>query len=65
LLLLFFGLLGVLNGYLLFGDGLRKDKLNVVNVMFLVGQSFRRSVETFINVEDAFYELRLHGEGHK
>ena len=52
-------------GMCCFGGGLRKDKLNVVNVMFLVGQSFRISVEKFINVEYEFYELLFQGEGHK
>ena len=32
---------------------LRKDKLNVVDVMFLVGHSFRKRTEMFINVENA------------
>jgi hypothetical protein len=50
-------------GMCCFGGGLRKDKLNVVNVMFLVGQSFRISVEKFINVEDEFTSCSFREKG--
>ena len=39
--------------FLFEGGNLRKDKVNVVYVMFLIGQSFRKYVVTFINVEKA------------
>lgn len=38
--------------FLIEGENLRKDKLNVVYVTFLIGQSFRKYVVTFIKVDN-------------
>lgn len=43
--------------FLIEGENLRKDKLNVVYVTFLIGQSFRKYVVTFINVDNALVRV--------
>jgi hypothetical protein len=56
----------VVNGYGFFVGSLCKDKVNVVNVTFVVGHSFKKYVETFINVDNAFLRVASsHGEAHK
>jgi hypothetical protein len=45
---------------------LHKDRLNGVNVTFLIGQSFRKHAETFINVQIASLRVASsQGEVHK
>ena len=61
---LFFGCLSwrLMNGYGFFIGCLRKDKVNVVKVMFVGGHSFRKYVETFINVEIEFVRVASYRE---
>jgi len=56
----------MLKDYGFFVGSLRKDKVNVVNVTFMIGHSFKKYVVTFINVEHAFLRVASSdGEAHK
>jgi hypothetical protein len=56
----------LINSYGIFIVCLRKDNVNVVKVMFVGGHSFRKYVETFINVEVEFVRVTSsQGEGYK